>query len=177
MSLHPPIPALLFVAHFSRHEAALEWSRRRIESAWGEIVLASPLLDFSETRFYERTMGTGIRKQLLAIAGLRDQGDLPKWKLEAIGWEDEYRAAHDWPEPRPLNIDPGYVTEAKLVLGTTKDRDHRIYLSQGIYAETTVYHQHGGWKVREWTYPDYRRPDYHQFLDRCREYLRGLLAR
>ena len=32
-------------------------------------------------------------------------------------------------EPRPLNLDPGYLTPAKLVLASTKDHAHRIYLS------------------------------------------------
>jgi hypothetical protein len=49
-----------------------------------------------------------------------------------------------WPEPRPLNLDPGYLTEAKLVLATTKDRNHRLYLDRGIFAEVTLCYQRGG---------------------------------
>jgi hypothetical protein len=79
------------------------------------------------------------------------------------------------PETRPLNLDPGYVSEAKLVLATTKDRDHRLYLQRGIYAEVTLHYYHRKWTPRDWTYPDYRSDEYHLFLDKCRDYLRQRL--
>jgi hypothetical protein len=80
---------------------------------------------------------------------------------------------HPCPESRPLNLDPGYLTEAKLVLASTKDRDHRVYLDRGIYAEVTLHYQRGrGWQPRPWTYPDYRSEPYLQFFTRCRQYLR-----
>ncbi|MEX2025857.1 MAG: DUF4416 family protein, partial [Pirellulaceae bacterium] len=91
---------------------------------------------------------------------------------QAIAWEDEYRRQVAHPESRPLNIDPGYLTEAKLVLASTKDRDHRIYLSQGIFAEVTLHFQQAKWQTRPWTYPDYQRADYHEFFSRCRDFLR-----
>ena len=58
------------------------------------------------------------------------------------------------------------------MLASTKDRDHRIYLSRGIFAENTLFYASGAWQNRPWTYPNYQRADYHQFLDRCREYYR-----
>jgi hypothetical protein len=76
-------------------------------------------------------------------------------------------------EPRPLNLDPGYLTPAKLVLASTKDHAHRIYLSRGIYAEVTLFYKDRHWQPREWTFPDYRRADYQEFFSQCRAYLRG----
>ena len=58
------------------------------------------------------------------------------------------------------------------MLASTKDRDHRIYLRDGVYAEGTLYFNQGTWKTRPWTYPDYQRADYHEFFTRCRAYLR-----
>lgn len=43
------------------------------------------------------------------------------------------------PEARPLNIDPGYLTEAKLVLASTKDRDHRLSRRGHFGGEHTVF--------------------------------------
>ena len=85
-------------------------------------------------------------------------------------WEEEYATTTEWPESRPLNLDPGYVTDAKLVLASTKNHAHRIYLDSGIYAEVTLYYQGRQWKHWNWTYPDYRRSDYYEFFTSCREY-------
>ncbi|MEM8680048.1 MAG: DUF4416 family protein, partial [Planctomycetota bacterium] len=77
--------------------------------------------------------------------------------------------------PRPLNIDPGYLTLSKLVLASTKNHAHRIYLREGIFAEITLRYQARAWQPWDWTYPDYRRVDFGQFFDRCREYLKTTL--
>jgi hypothetical protein len=169
---HPPV--LLFMAAFSRHEQALDWARQRSCAQWGELVLASDVMAFDYTTYYQPTMGTGLRKVLLAYRQLIDPARLPEIKHQTNAWETEYRQQVDWTESRPLNLDPGYLTEAKLVLATTKDRNHRIYLGQGIFAEVTLHYQRGpGWAAHEWTYADYRSPAYHTFLDQCRAFLRS----
>ncbi len=60
---------------------------------------------------------------------------------------------------RRVNLDPGYLIASKLVLATTKDFAHRIYLGQGIYGEVTLNYRRGqGWQPHPWTYADYRSP-------------------
>ena len=54
----------------------------------------------------------------------------------------------------------------------SKDRDHRLYMDRGIFAENTLFYRAKAWQQRPWTYPDYQRADYHLFFTRCREYLR-----
>lgn len=165
-------PVLLLAATFSRYDEALDWAKGTLQSAFGPLVLESPRFDHRETTYYEATMGPDLKKTFFAFERLVDPVTLADRKLQAIAWEDEYRRQASHPEPRPLNIDPGYLTEAKLVLASTKDRDHRIYLSQGIFAEVTLHFQRGAWASRPWTYPDYQRADYHEFFSRCREFLR-----
>lgn len=164
---------LCFVAAFSRYPEALAWARQRLETRWGPLALESALFEFRETAFYESTMGPDLRKVLWAFQQLIDPASLAPRKLLTNQWEREYAARYAGPEPRPLNLDPGYLTEAKLILASTKDRDHRIYLDQGVFAENTLYFHAGSWQKRPWTYPDYQRADYHQFLVRCREYYRS----
>ncbi len=164
---------LCVVAALSRYPAALQWARQRLESQWGPIALESDRFQFRETDYYAATMGTELTKVLWAFQTLMDPTLLPERKLLTNQWEQEYARCRTGPEPRPLNLDPGYLTEAKLILASTKDRDHRIYLARGIFAENTLYFHAGGWHKRPWTYPDYQRADYHQFLLRCREYYRA----
>jgi len=173
--IHESRPALLIMAVFSRYEDALNWSRTQAGQAWSPLALTSDVFDFDDTTYYEKTMGPALKKQLLAFEQLTDAGRLAEIKLETNDWEEAYARTHDWPEPRPLNLDPGYITEAKLVLATTKDRDHRIYLGAGIFAEVTLSYHDRRWQNRPWTYPDYQRPAYHQFFSDCREFLRNKL--
>ncbi|MEI8217519.1 MAG: DUF4416 family protein, partial [Elusimicrobiota bacterium] len=68
-----------------------------------------------------------------------------------------------------MNIDPGYVTPAKVVLASTKDYSHRIYLSDGIYAEVTMMFQKGSYVFLPWTYSDYQSKAALQFFNRIRK--------
>ncbi len=167
------VPALLLLAAFSRHGAALDWAKQRATETWGPLALESPRFDFAETHYYDASMGPGLQKTFFVFQQLADPEELVEIKLLTNRWEEEYGAAAGHAEPRPLNLDPGYLTLGKLVLASTKDFAHRIYLSQGIYAEVTLQYRHHEWRHHEYTFPDYRRADYHAFFSQCREWLKG----
>jgi hypothetical protein len=61
------------------------------------------------------------------------------------------------------------VTLDKLVLATTKDYSHRIYLRDGIYAEVTLYFRKGRFHPFEWTYPDYCTREYIEVFYKIRQ--------
>ena len=69
---------------------------------------------------------------------------------------------------RRVNIDPGYITPAKLVLATTKDYSHRIYLGKGIYAEVTLIYSQKKYRILDWTYPDFRQEKYLAYFEEIR---------
>lgn len=165
-------PVLLVLAAFSRHGAALDWAQRMGEHLWGPLALCSDRFAFQQTAFYERTMGSDLRKCFFAFERLVDPAELVAIKLRTNELEVECQRTGSWPDQRPLNLDPGYLTEAKLVLATTKDRDHRIYLDRGIFAEGTLYYHAGQWRTRPWTYPDYQSAEYHRFFEECRSFFR-----
>jgi hypothetical protein len=169
--IHVPIPVLLIVAVSSRHNAAFEWARKRITEVYGPVALASKPFDFTETDYYAPTMGADLKKHFFAFERLIDPAALAGIKVATNEWEAEYAALGKHPESRPLNLDPGYITPAKLVLASTKDHAHRIYLSDGIYAEVTLNYRQRKWQPLEWTYPDYRRADYQAFFTQCRDWL------
>ena len=149
------------------------WARARAIETWGDVALESPAFEFTETRYYEASMGPDLRKVFFTFARPLDPADLPEIKLMTNAWEQEYAQSAGHAEPRPLNLDPGYLTLGKLVLASTKDFAHRIYLRQGIYAEVTLYYKHHHWQHHEYTFADYRRADYQEFFSRCRDYLHG----
>jgi hypothetical protein len=168
----PPAGVLPLLAVISRHESAFVWAAARFVERFGPLALASLKFTFDQTDYYTPTMGRELRKQFLAPQKLRDPGELSGWKLLTNQWEEEFRASGQFAEPRPLNLDPGYISQDKLVLASTKNHAHRLYLGQGIYAEVTLQFRARRWQTCPWTYPDYGQAEYHAFFLACRDYLR-----
>jgi Domain of unknown function (DUF4416) len=173
----PHSPAMLLLAAFSRYDEALQWAMQQAEQRWGAIELPSPAFEFSETEYYTSTMGPALKKMFFAFQQPFDPADLVNVKLLTNTWEDEYAALARHPEQRPLNLDPGYITLGKLILASTKDFAHRIYLNRGIYAEVTLFYKHHRWQHHDCTFADYRREDYQRFFSLCRETLHKRLRK
>ena len=135
---------------------------------FGAVLRASEVMAFDFTDYYRAQMGGGLKRKFLAFARPVEPSALAEIKL----WTNELEkclAGGEYPAPRPINLDPGYVTPAKLVLATTKDNAHRVYLGQGIYAEVTLSYRKGkGWQAHAWTYPDYRTGAYQEFFEAVR---------
>jgi hypothetical protein len=163
-------PQALVVALFSRHDDALEWGQRRLETVFGPIQFVSPAFDFHHTRYYEPTMGPGLRKRLVAHARLVPMDSLARIKQTTIALEQELQASGRYAEPRPLNLDPGLLGLGKFCLATTKDQAHRIYLGDGIFAEVTLQFRDRAFHPNPWTYPDYREPAVLEFLNQVRSW-------
>ncbi len=168
-------PVVRFCAVITRHEDALAWAIDRLSQAWGQPSITSQSIPFEAGGFYAATMGLELTKMLVAFSPVADPGDLADWKLQTNQWESDYARAATHAESRPLNLDPGYMSQAKLVLATTKDRDHRIYLRDGMFAEVTLAYVGKKWQHHRWSYPSYRTDEVADFASRCRTRLRSHL--
>lgn len=171
----PAVDALLVVAAFSRHLDALAWARQRLESHHGPVALASEPFVFDQTSYYEPTMGRDLHKILLAFRDRIDPGRLPEIKLATNAIEQELAQQRKYPEPRPINLDPGYLVAGKFLLATTKDQAHRVYLRDGIFAEVTLHFQAGSFRPWPWTYADYRLEHLIDFLNAARRWYRSAI--
>jgi len=172
--IHFPKPVLLLMAVFSSDSSAFGWVRKRAEAQWGALALESEPFPFETfTDYYAQTMGPILPKRLWAFENLINPDALPGIKCVTNDWEAEFKSFVDHSVERPLNIDPGYIDLGKLILASTKDHAHRIYLSEGIFAETTLIYTQKQWKPLPWTYPDYQSAGYQQFLTQCRDYLKS----
>ncbi|MCS7166461.1 MAG: DUF4416 family protein [Gemmatales bacterium] len=171
---HPPV--VLIVAAFSRHEQALQWAQQRLQEHFGPILAVSPSFPFDHTDYYTASMGTGLRKQLLAFHELIAPDQLPDIKHLTNTMESELAHSGKFPEPRPINLDPGYLDTGKFILASTKNHAHRIYLRDGIYAEVTLYYENKRFRPWPWTYRDYQQPLVLDFLEQVRTWYRQRLA-
>ena len=170
----PPKPVKLVVGMISGRAEAFEAAAKRLETQFGPVDLRSDELPFDVTDYYDEEMGTGLRRRFLAYEELIDPGDLADIKLATNAIERELAEGHDGLK-RVVNLDPGYVDLPKLVLATTKDHAHRLYLSKGIYAEVTLRYRKGTFQPLEWTYRDYGTKGYLRFFNEVRQRYRGQL--
>jgi Domain of unknown function (DUF4416) len=172
----PVTPLLLVIAGFSRQSAVLAWSAEQLEALFGPIGLVSLPYDFVQTRYYEGSMGAGLKKCFFACERLLTPDLLADVKLRTNALEAEAAVKWHAAESRPLNLDPGLLSLGKFMLATTKDQAHRIYLRDGIFAEVTLHFHAGAYIVWPWTYADYQLPHVREFLGSARDYYRRRLA-
>jgi hypothetical protein len=138
-------------------------AERRLTALYGPIDMRSPALAFETTDYYEAGMGPGLERRFLSFADLVGPEDLAAIKLRTNALEEEIRR-ESGNALRVVNLDPGYVTAAALIMATAKDFAHRVPLQNGIYAHLEFLFSRGGIKVLEWTYPDLRGEGYHKFF-------------
>jgi len=134
-------------------------------------------IDFNFTDYYRREMGDGLKRfwaGFITKEKTFDQGHLAQLKnltrsLEEkkfshfVDGEKKFRV-----RKRTVNLDPGYLTPSKVVLASTKDFSHRIYLSDGIYGEVTLIFANGRFSPLGWTYPDYKTETFLNFAAKLR---------
>lgn len=141
----------------------------------GPIDFTSELLQFTSTNYYEAEMGPNIQRQFISFERLIDAGTLAEMKLFTNAVEQTFAAKNPDGDLRRVNLDAGYLCLAKLVLASTKDHAHRIYLRDGIYAEITLRFYRKTFRPWEWSYPDYRLPTYITIFNHIREIYRNQL--
>ena len=168
-----PQPVKLFVGLLTARTSALGELRGPLEEKLGPVELESELLDFGYTDYYEPELGPGLKRGLWGFARLDDPDTLADLKLFTNGLEGAFSIAGK----RIVNIDPGYMAPARVVLASTKDFAHRLYLGKGIYGEVTLMYRRRGFQPLPWTYPDYRSEACQQFFRELRRlYMRQLAS-
>jgi len=138
---------------------------------YGPIDSASVPTDWTISTYYRDEMGPNIRRQFLSFERLITADELATVKLATNALEDRWRSTSG----RQVNIDPGYIAATKLVLASTKDAAHRIYLGHGIYAEVTLLFSNGTFQAHAHTYPDYAAPEAVEFFNGVRATYLALL--
>lgn len=136
-----------------------------LERLFAPLDMAMNWYDFHHTDYYTAEMGTSLKKRMISFQGLIDAERLPDIKLATNRLEESVADGGK----RRVNIDPGYICAPRLVLATTKDYSHRVYLGKGIFADLHLLFLKGHFQPQPWTYPDYREPAVLGFFERVRE--------
>ena len=139
--------------------------QHHLETVGVEIEFESESLRFDSTDYYEKEMGTELRRIFLSLKGIFPVEESVFFKIETTEWE------HRWRESgmRSLNLDPGYLDLHKLVLLSAKEGPQKIYLGQGVWADLSLLRKSGQFDTLPWTFPDLRDRRYHSFFEKVRD--------
>ncbi|MDD5131187.1 MAG: DUF4416 family protein [bacterium] len=133
---------------------------------YGPADFTSDIVPFDKTSYYEKEMGRNLQRRFISFKRLilPDKLILIKRQTNKLEFILSQNRQH-----RAINLDPGYLEYGKLVLATTKDHQHRLYLGQGIFGEVTLRYTNGSFTPWEWTYPDYATQEYINIFNHIRK--------
>ena len=151
-TVKPPESALLFVSALYRDADVFEQSEEILENNFGDTLYISPPLPWDYSSYYKDEIGEPLFRQIIFFKNIVDTGLLVDIKLKT----NEIESALSLDGRRQINLDPGYLTLAKVVLASTKNYAHRLYLGKGIYGEITLIYRDETYSPHIFTYRDYQ---------------------
>lgn len=168
MAVVPVKPVKLFVGLIWAPDMDPAEVTRLLALEFSDIDAESAALPFDMTDYYEREMGRSLMRQWVSTAHLVHPSEIADLKRHCNHLERFFARPDGM---RRVNLDPGYLDLSKVVLPTTKDRAHRVYLSNGIWAEATLHWDRASesWRPFEHTYADYRGEAANAFFKQMRK--------
>jgi len=161
-----PQPAKLIAGLLvSGPDKFMDQVNERLAERFGPIEKISNIILFDKSDYYKKEMGTPLYRYFLSLTPLYPPEALPDAKIATNEIESRFLNEEGG---RNVNIDPGILTLQNLVLATTKNYTHRIYLGKGIFADLTLIYQKGAYHPLPWTYPDYREEATRTFFSEVR---------
>ncbi len=169
--INKPDPVKLIIGILAADDSCLQLARDAVIKEFGGADLISEAFAFTQTSYYKDEAGENILRQFVSFEKLIDPGELAKIKIRSNKLEEKLAKTANLPLPRPINIDPGIIEPSKLILASTKNFSHRIYIGDNMYAELTLSYCKGVWNSFSYTFPDFKEDRYHKFLSSVRERL------
>lgn len=160
------LPGLIkiFFGLIFKDSEKLELMKDKIND-FAPIDLSSEIIPFDFTDYYRDEIGKNLKRQWVSVKKTIQENKLPGIKNTSINWEKELSTDGS----RTVNCDPGGISLNRVVLVTTKNYSHRIYLGKQIFGEVTMIYRGEGFKKLPWTYPDYYSETFLDFAAQCRE--------
>ena len=171
--LKPVAPVKLLIGMITGRPSLYEEARPFLTARFGPIDLESPVYSWDHTTYYEQELGSDLKRQFYFFKQSISPDSLPEIKRFTNALERRWLRTTANGAFRQINLDPGYLAPSKIVLATTKDYSHRIYLRDGIFAEVTLVYQGKSYNPLPHTYPDFRSDKYISLFNEARKRLSG----
>jgi hypothetical protein len=147
-----PEKAVLFVGCLSSDEQVFKSTLPALTEQFGSILYQSQSLLWEQSSYYNDELGTPISRTFVFFEKIIDPVTLVEAKLHTNSIESDLSQSGR----RRINLDPGYMTLAKVVLASLKNYSHRIYLGSSVYGELELFYKDDRFNPMPYTYFDYR---------------------
>ncbi len=155
----------LFSGIIYRQEADFKKVTDILKSEFSLIDYESVEIPFVFTEYYNLEMGTPLYRRFISFKDKISPEELPLIKKRTNQLELELAIN----KKRVINIDPGYLSDANVIIATAKNHYHRVPLTGGIYAHIEYVIKNKGFHFLEWTYPDFKDERYLAFFHKLKE--------
>jgi len=122
----------------------------------------SVVVPFAATAYYRAEMGEPLFRQFVSFRERLSPQRLPEIKLAVMQLEEQLAVDGK----RTVNLDPGYLSDANVIIATAKNQYHRVALRDGVYAHMEYTLKDGRINFLPWTYPDFKTGEYLDFFNR-----------
>ena len=164
----------LFMAVMYSTDENFDKAKADLINKYGTIKAESKSYSFDFTHYYDKEMGEHKLRKFVAYLPLECPTKLREIKLATNDMEDVLAEKLALSVPRPVNLDPGYIDEPRVVLASCKDYNHRIAIGRGVYADLhLIYSRKEGYVGMDWSYMDYTDDTAREFFMKCRQILRS----
>ncbi|NQV34849.1 MAG: DUF4416 family protein [Phycisphaeraceae bacterium] len=170
-----PARVKLIIGILAANDDCMARAVEAVAETFGAIDLTSDTWPFTQTHYYDQETGPSILRGFVTIDQPIHPGKLAQIKHQTNDIEKALAQSLSEYAIRPVNLDPGIIEPSKLVLASTKNFSHRIYIGQNMFAEITLIFDKGQWRFTPYTYPDYQTPHYLAFFSQVREKIKQQL--
>jgi hypothetical protein len=169
----PPQPAMSFTGILYSDEGYLLKAKDALSNQFGNTLIETPSFEWNFSEYYKEELGWPIMRTFIFFKNLINPEDIVDIKLKTNDIETSFSINGK----RKVNLDPGYLTLSNVVLATTKNYSHRIYLGKGIYAEVTLIYKDKTFVPHIFTYPDYQEKNCIEMFINARTMLQNELSK
>lgn len=166
-----PPPAKPVISAIYSHVDGLADALVALEKQYGRVECETLEIEFSDKDKLLEEMGSGLSRRFFSFEKLIERDQLIKMKSFCQKVERQLSDVVDDYAFRTVNLDPGMLTPDNLVMASTREYNHRIYLSDGIFAELTLVHARGRFVKLPWTPDDFCKGEAIEFFERVKNSL------
>ncbi len=124
---------------------------KKITESFGVIQTKTEEFVFG-SEYYKPEMGEGLKKSFLSFEGVVPRSILPERKIASVKLEDFFAKPDG---SRLVNLDPMILSLENVIIATSKNFSHRVYLGQGVFGDLALIRKREGFESLPWTYADY----------------------